>query len=379
MGRRVKIAVEIRRVKGPAASMLDSVGFVCYDRPPQVLRCEALSPAIIKWASRGLGRVRRDEDVRITKAVITAAGRGARQYPAFDTVQKAMLPLVDRDGLAKPVLQIIAEEALESGIEEICVVAAPEDEGYYRRHFQTFAANLRSAYKGLGWAEEQAKRMGDLAGRLKFAVQSDSLGYGHAVWSAREFVGGQPFLLLLGDHLYISKEDRRCARQLIDLAVAEGCAVSAVQATREHLIHQYGTISGRRMHDRPDVYAIDEIIEKPNPTIAELRLQIPGLRAGHFLCFFGMHVLTPAVFDILGEIVAGDRKELGSIQLTTALNELARRERYLALEASGARHNLGVKFGVVEAQIALALAGVDREAMLTTLLESVIRIEQGAG
>jgi UTP--glucose-1-phosphate uridylyltransferase len=317
--------------------------------------------------------------VRITKAVITAAGRGARHYPAFDSVQKAMLPLVDRDGLTKPVLQIIAEEALESGIEELCIVTAPEDESFYRRQFQTFATNLRSAFKSVAWAETQAGRMEELASKLRFAEQAEPLGYGHAVWSARDFVDGQPFLLLLGDHVYVSKQERRCAKQLIDLAEAEGCAVSAVQATREHLIHQYGTISGRRNHDHPDVYAIDEIIEKPNPTIAELRLLIPGLRAGHYLCFFGMHVLTPTVFDLLGKVVAEGRRELGSIQLTTALNELARRERYLALETSGTRYNLGVKFGVVEAQIAMALAGVDRQEMLTTLLESVIRIEQNAG
>src|ERR1700730_16115293 len=93
--------------------------------------------------------------VQITKAVITAAARGARQYPASDTVQKAMLPLVDRDGLTKPVLQIIAEEALESGIEEICVVIAPGDEAVYRRHFRSYAANLRSAFRGVVWAEGQ--------------------------------------------------------------------------------------------------------------------------------------------------------------------------------------------------------------------------------
>ncbi len=94
--------------------------------------------------------------MQITRAVITAAGRGARQYPASDTVQKAMLPVVDRDGLTKPVLQIIAEEALESGIEEICVVSAPGDEAVYRDHFRDYAANLRSAFKGVEWAEEQA-------------------------------------------------------------------------------------------------------------------------------------------------------------------------------------------------------------------------------
>jgi UTP--glucose-1-phosphate uridylyltransferase len=287
-----------------------------------------------------------------------------------------MLPLVDRDGLTKPVLQIIAEEAIESGIEEICVVAAPGDEDVYRRHFRNYAANLSSAYKGIDWAEAQARRLIDLEERLQFAVQPEPEGYGHAVWCARSFVAGKPFLLLLGDHLYISSENRRCARQLIDLALAEGCAVSAVQATREHLIHQYGTLTGRRLPQHPEIYSIDEIIEKPNPTLAELRLQVPGLRAGHYLCFFGMHVLTPSVFDLLDDLVERNVRELGQIQLTTALNLLAAKEQYLALETRGARFNLGVRFGVVEAQIALALAGADRERMLTLLLESVIRLEQ---
>jgi UTP--glucose-1-phosphate uridylyltransferase len=315
--------------------------------------------------------------VRITKAVVTAAGRGARQYPASDTVQKAMLPLVDRDGLTKPVLQIIAEEAMDSGIEEICVVCAPGDEAYYRRAFRSYAETLPSAFKGVAWAEEQVRRIGDLESRLRFAVQAKSEGYGHAVWCAREFVGGEPFLLLLGDHLYISKDDRRCARQLIELAVSEGCSVAAVQATREHFIHQYGTLTGRRRPDRPDVFAIEEIIEKPNPTLAELRLQTPGLPAGHYLCFFGMHVLTSTIFELLDEMVRDEVRESGQIQLTPALNMLSRRETYLALETKGDRHNLGVKFGVVEAQIALALAGVDREQMLSSLLESVLRVEQG--
>jgi len=314
--------------------------------------------------------------VQISKAVITAAGRGARQYPASDTVHKAMLPLVDRDGLTKPVLQIIAEEALESGIEQICVVTAPGDEAVYRNHFRNYAANLRSTYKGVDWAEEHARRFIDLDQRLLFAVQPEPEGYGHAVWCARSFVRDEPFLLLLSDHLYISSETRRCARQVIELAALENCSVSAVQATREHLIHQYGTLTGRRVPQHPEIYAIDEIVEKPNPTLAELRLQVPGLRAGHYLCFFGMHVLTPVVFDLLDVLVRENVRELGQIQLTTALNALARKERYLALETRGSRFNLGVKFGVVEAQIALALAGVDRELILALLLEAIVRIEQ---
>jgi UTP--glucose-1-phosphate uridylyltransferase len=314
--------------------------------------------------------------MQITKAVITAAGRGARQYPASDTVQKAMLPLVDRDGLTKPVLQIIAEEALESGIEEIGIVTAPGDEAVYRNHFRNYASNLRSTYRGVEWAEEQARRLTDLEQRLRFTVQPEPDGYGHAVWCARTLVGDKPFLLLLGDHLYISSEPRRCARQLIDLASAEKCAVSAVQATREHLIHQYGTVAGRRLPQHPDVYSIEQIIEKPNPTLAELRLQVSGLRAGHYLCFFGMHVLTPAVFDLLEQSVRDDKRELGQIQLTSALDALARNDRYLALETRGCRYNLGVKFGVVEAQVAIALAGVDRERILALLLESIVRVEQ---
>ncbi|MHB1558201.1 MAG: UTP--glucose-1-phosphate uridylyltransferase [Isosphaeraceae bacterium] len=315
--------------------------------------------------------------MEVTRAVITAAGRGARQYPAADTVQKAMLPLVDRDGLTKPVLQIIAEEAIESGIEEICVVCAPGDEAVYRQQFRNYASLLQTV-KSDDLAVEQARRFVELEQRLRFAVQPEPEGYGHAVWCARPFVGDQSCLLLLSDHVYVSSETRRCARQLIDLAEAEGCAVSAVQATREHLIHQYGTLSGRRLPENPEVYLIDEIIEKPNPTLAELRLQVSGLRAGHYLCFFGMHVLTPAVFDLLDELVRRDVRELGSIQLTTALNALAGRERYLALEARGSRYNLGVRFGMVEAQIALALAGSDRDRILSLLLESIVRVEQAA-
>jgi UTP--glucose-1-phosphate uridylyltransferase len=319
--------------------------------------------------------------VQITKAVITAAGRGVRQYPASDTVQKAMLPLVDRDGLTKPVLQIIAEEALAGGIEEICVVSAPGDEEIYRRHFRSYAEMLRSAFRGFAWAEEQARRLADLESRLSFAVQHEPEGYGHAVWCARERVGSAPFLLLLGDHVYVSRDPdgRPCARQLLDLAENQQCAVSAVQATREHLIQQYGTLAGRKVQNDPNVYQIERIIEKPSPTEAELKLHVPGLRAGHYLCFFGMHVLTPRVFEILDEHVARSRAqalpEPVPIPLTTALDQLAHEETYLALETRGSRYNLGVKFGFVDAQIALALAGQDRDRMLAGLLESVVRIE----
>lgn len=314
--------------------------------------------------------------MQVRKAVITAAGRGVRQYPASDTVQKAMLPLVDRDGLTKPVIQIIAEEALESGIEEICVVTAPGDDAIYRQHFRAFDENLLQAYGGAAWSVEQSRRLAELERRFRFAVQEQPFGYGHAVWCANEFVGQEPFLLLVGDHLYISSEERRCARQVLDLAHQEDCPVAAVQSTREHLIHQYGTVSGKRLPGRPNVFQIEEILEKPTPSVAEQRLHVPGLRVGHYLCFFGMHVLTPALMEILDIHVRNDRREKGEIQLTPALMELAKREKYLAIQTNGRRYDIGIKYGALEAQIALAMSGVDHDEVLGRLMELLLQHEQ---
>lgn len=307
--------------------------------------------------------------MHIRKAVITAAGRGVRLYPAAEPVQKGMLPIVDRDGVAKPVLQIIAEEAIESGIEELCVVCAPGDEEKYRNQFQSLRENLLAAYKGADWAQRQAERVTDLLRRLHFAEQAEPLGYGHAVYCAKDFVGPEPFLLLLGDHLYISHvKGQRCAQQLLNLARQEGCAVAAVQATREHLVGHYGTLSAKRVPNAAGLYQIEKIIEKPSVSVAEIELQTPGLRVGHYLCFFGVYVLTPSLFRFLEDGMGGAERGR-ELQLTPALQELAERERCLALEVAGRRYDIGQKFGWLKAQIALALAGEDREQVLTSMLE----------
>jgi UTP--glucose-1-phosphate uridylyltransferase len=317
--------------------------------------------------------------VRIRKAVITAAGRGVRLYPVADPVQKGMLPVVDRDGLAKPVIQIIAEEALDSGIDEICVVCAPGDQDKYLEQLGLLRDGLNAE-----WAAEQARRLDNLIRRLSFASQDEPLGYGHAVYCAREFVGGEPFLLLLGDHLYISDlPGQRCAQQLLNLAAAEHCSVAAVQSTREHLVGRYGTLSGKRVADAQGVYQIEKIIEKPSVSQAEMTLHTPGLRVGHYLCFFGMHVLAPTIFEILAEQLPAGSKSNGEIQLTPALEELARRERYLALELAGARYDIGRKFGLLQTQIALATAGKDRAEVLATIIELLaeanLRDQAGGG
>ena len=306
----------------------------------------------------------------IRKAVITAAGRGVRLYPVADTVQKGMLPLVDRDGLAKPVIQIIADEALESGIEEICIVCAPGDEERYRAQLAQLRDNLVQAYRGTDWAHKQAEGLDNLLRRLSFAVQEEALGYGHAVYCARDFVGEESFLLLLGDHLYLSAvKGQRCAEQLIHLAEQEHCSVATVHPTREHLVRNYGTLSGKRVSDLPGVYEIEKIIEKPSLSLAELELQTPGLRVGHYLCLFGMHVLTHRIFGLLEAEMAGGELPEGGCQLTPALQELANREKYLAAELRGARYDIGAKYGLLLAQVALGMAGQERDAMLAALVE----------
>ena len=122
---------------------------------------------------------------------------------------------------------------------------------------------------------------------------------------------------------------------------------------------------------RKGLFEISQVLEKPTPTEAEQNLIVPGLRAGHYLCFFGMHALTPAVMDWLAEEVAAANGK--TVSLTKALAKLAERERYLASELSGRRYDVGVKYGLLTAQLALALAGQDRDEVLSGLVELLAR------
>ncbi len=215
------------------------------------------------------------------------------------------------------------------------------------------------------------RRRASWAGLLAFVEQPKPRGYGEALWRAAEFVGDEPFAHLVSDHLYISGTDRRCARQLLEVAEAEQCSVSAVQATREGMLQYYGAIGGTRVGKRAGLYQVGQVLEKPTPTVAEQELVVPGLRAGHYLCLFGMHVFTPLVMELLGEEVARTAAEGGGepVMLSPAQAELARRERYLALELQGSRYNIGVKYGLLMAQLALAMSGSDREEILARLVE----------
>ncbi|GAB4050125.1 UTP--glucose-1-phosphate uridylyltransferase [Spirosoma litoris] len=305
--------------------------------------------------------------MKVRKAVITAAARGERLYPVADTIQKAMLPVIDTDGLHKPVIQAIAEEAFLSGIEEICIVCAPGDGERYINAFTSLRDNLVKSYKSVDWAREEAEKIDNLISRIQFTEQQEPLGYGHAVYCAKDFVNDEPFLLLLGDYLYVSNlTSKRCAAQLIELAMQENCSVSAVNPTIEHQIGKYGTITGKHEPGVNGVYQIEKLIEKPSLSLAELELQTPGLRVGYYLCFFGMHVLTPTVFSLLEKQLALGSK---NTPLTPALQELADTEKYLALEVKGNRYDLSGRQGLLRAQMALGLAGVAHDEILTSMVE----------
>jgi UTP--glucose-1-phosphate uridylyltransferase len=262
--------------------------------------------------------------MNLRKGVITAAAPNQRALP--------LQSIVDRDGIAKTALRILIEEVVAAGIEEVCVIIAPGDQDAYH-----------------------------------FIEQTSPRGYGHALSLAADFAGADPFLHLISDHLYISKQPLRCAQQVVERARAEKCAVSAVQATREHMLPFYGTVGARRVPRQDDLYEIENVLEKPTPSEAEQKLIVPGLRAGYYLCFFGIHVLTPAVMTMLREGLA--QQPQGGVSLSGVLARLCTQERYLAFEVQGMRHNLDIKYGLLLAQLALALDGADRENVLANLVE----------
>ncbi|HIG27108.1 MAG TPA: UTP--glucose-1-phosphate uridylyltransferase [Verrucomicrobiales bacterium] len=276
--------------------------------------------------------------MKITKAVITAAGLSQRTLP--------LQGLVDVDGVGKSALQVLIEEVLDAGIQELCLVVHPGDQRAY------------------------SEAAGDYASLIHWVEQTEPLGYAHALGLSRNFVDGEPFLHLLGDHLYLSRIPTRCARQLVQLAESESCSVSSVQATPESQLSYFGTVGGHRIPGRNRVYEINCILEKPSPTEAEQKIIVPGLRSGHYLCFFGMHVFTSTFLDILvDECTHLPLEDQRCHSLADALNILVGRERYLAAELEGRRFNVGARYGLMFAQFACALAGSERDEIMRQLIE----------
>ena len=133
----------------------------------------------------------------------------------------------------------------------------------------------------------------------------------------------------------------------------------------------YGAVGGHREPGQQNLYVIESVLEKPTPTQAEQQLIIPGLRAGHYLCYFGIHVLTASVMELLARALKDSPS--AAVPLTPTLDRLAKQERYLAMELEGRRHNMAVQYGMLNAQLALALSGKDRAEVLAMLVEQLAK------
>ncbi len=261
-----------------------------------------------------------EPELVIRKAVITAAGKGQRTLPLQN--------LIDRDGVEKSLLRILIEQSLAAGIEDIAVVVFPGDEHSY------------------------AQGAGSYANSVTFIPQEEPRGYGHAIHCACKFTADDSFLHIVGDHLYVSSGVVTSAARMVQLAQKERCSVSGVRLTREGLLARFGAVGGRRTSQHNNIYRVDTVVEKPTPTEAEQHLLVSGIRSGYYLCFSGIHVLTPSVMEILDRKLASDHE--ARVNLVDALSVLAQQEQYLAIEDNGRRYDLGAPYGLLVAQMALA-------------------------
>lgn len=273
--------------------------------------------------------------MKIKKAVITAAGPTQQHLP--------LQTLVSPNGTTKTVVAFILDEIFSSGIESAAIVIAPGTE----KAFTSAVANHLE--------------------KVVFIEQETPQGYGHAILCARDFTRNDPFLVMMGDHLYLSFTKESCVRQLLNFASQANGPVSAVKPTHESKLPFYGTVAGSPVGGSQGLYDVSHIIEKPTPTIAEQELIVPGLRSGSYLCFFGIHVLTAPVMEYLEQAFA----EKTDLPLTPSLAAAAKSEKYLACEIEGLRFNIEESYGLLRAQLGMALSGQGRDEVMGYMIELI--------
>jgi UTP-glucose-1-phosphate uridylyltransferase/mevalonate kinase len=276
---------------------------------------------------------------RVRKAVIPAAGFGTRLFPASKALKKELFPIVDRTGRAKPVIQLIIEEAVNAGIEEVCLVVQKADRELFEEFFckPPTVENLNKLSP-----EDRAcnDALLDLGNRIRFAVQETQDGFGHAVFAAREWVGNEPFLLLLGDHVYASDTEASCARQVLDAFGKSNRSVVGLKTVPESEIRRFGCVSGRWEKDG-ETMSIGEFAEKPEPGYAREHLRVEGVPEGHYLTVFGQYVLSPRIFEFLEENIRHNLRERGEFQLTSCLERLRREDGFTGVVVRGRRFDIG--------------------------------------
>ena len=277
---------------------------------------------------------------KITKAVIPAAGFGTRLYPATKVVKKELFPIMDRDGKVKPVIQVIVEEAIAAGIEEIGIVTQPEDIGIFTDFFKTPPS--KELYQKLSpQNREYSEYLQELGGKITVLTQSEQEGYGHAVFCAREWVNNQPFLLMLGDHVYSSKTEKSCTRQVLDVYEQSDRSVIGLDTMAAPIIQKAGCVTGN-WRELNSVLEITQVYEKPTVEYARQHLRVEGMEEDEFLCIFGLYALTPKIFEFLEEHINNNFRERGEFQLTSCLDRVRASEGMTGYLVKGKSFDTGM-------------------------------------
>ncbi|HSJ56613.1 MAG TPA: sugar phosphate nucleotidyltransferase [Anaerolineae bacterium] len=282
----------------------------------------------------------------VRKAVIPAAGLGTRLFPATRAVRKEFFPVVDAAGCAKPALQMIVEEALSAGVEEVVIVVQPDAEEEFRRFFHE-PMPRRLAERLSPWLQAQAAHVMEVGAHVSFVIQHEQAGFGHAVSVTRDAVGDEPFLLLLGDHLYHSDSERPAAAQMLDCYRMHGRALLGLRRVAEAAVVHYGVVAGPWI-EAGRLLEVKAVVEKPPASRARATLRVPGLAEGEYLALFGQYLLPPAVFEHLDRLAAAGARQHGEMGLTPALVSLQQEQGMLGLLVEGEAFDIGLPGSYVE-------------------------------
>ncbi len=275
----------------------------------------------------------------LRKAVIPAAGFGTRMFPVTKVVKKVFLPIVGQDGIARPAILVIAEEVFAAGIEEIVIVIQPEDEEDFQALFRAQVPDEN--YQKLSPDfRAYADQIVDIGSRISFAFQHEQEGFGHAVYCAHEAVGDEPFLVMLGDHLYSTGNDKSCTRQIVEAYHQFGENVVGLGQAPEEELRSRGTVGGNWV-EANRVLRIAEFAEKPSVDYARNHLQIPGLPPDHYLTIFGNYVVQPEILNRLESNITHNRRERGEFQFTSALEQLRQDDDFYGLVIDGETFDIG--------------------------------------
>jgi len=277
---------------------------------------------------------------RVRKAVIPAAGYGTRLFPATKALKKELFPIMDSKGWIKPVILAIVEEAISGGIEEVCIICQKEDKELFEQFFGS-PPPVEHYNKLSREMKEYSNYLLELGRRVTLISQDVQEGFGHAVYCAKDWVANEPFLLLLGDHLYSSDEQASCAKQVLDVYNRLGQSVVGLKTTPGSEVHNFGCAGGTWL-ERDSILSITEFAEKPDREYAQIHLNIEGLEDDSFLSVFGMYVLKPSVFDHLEEHINHNVREKGEFQLTSCLDKIRQEDGFAGLIVKGRRFDIGL-------------------------------------